>query len=112
MQTQPIVKPDLKAATQSARPISNFIEKHFLHFNAAALVDAAKANDVAIFCYGTVAGGFLSERWLGQAEPAGPLANRSLTKYKLIIDEFGGWADVTTKFFDPDNGIVALVQQQ
>ena len=21
----------------------------------------------------------------------GPLANRSLTKYKLIIDEFGGW---------------------
>ena len=23
-------------------PISQFIEKHFLHFNAAALVDAAK----------------------------------------------------------------------
>ena len=23
-------------------PISHFIEKHFLHFNAAALVDAAK----------------------------------------------------------------------
>ena len=26
----------------SARPISAFLEKHFLHFNAAALVDAAK----------------------------------------------------------------------
>ncbi|XOV91335.1 MAG: deoxyhypusine synthase family protein [Bacteroidota bacterium] len=26
----------------STKPISNFIEKHFLHFNAAALVDAAK----------------------------------------------------------------------
>ncbi|MEM7108614.1 MAG: deoxyhypusine synthase, partial [Bacteroidota bacterium] len=25
------------------RPISSFLEKHFLHFNAAALVDAAKA---------------------------------------------------------------------
>jgi len=25
------------------RPISSFIEKHFLHFNSAALVDAAKA---------------------------------------------------------------------
>ena len=25
------------------KPISNFIEKHFLHFNAASLVDAAKA---------------------------------------------------------------------
>ena len=26
----------------SNRPISSFIEKHYLHFNAAALVDAAK----------------------------------------------------------------------
>lgn len=30
----------------------------------------------------------------------------------FTIDELGGWADVTTKFFDPDNGIVAQVQQQ
>ena len=28
--------------TMSNRPISSFIEKHYLHFNAAALVDAAK----------------------------------------------------------------------
>lgn len=48
-------------------------------------------HDVALFCYGTVAGGFLSERWLGKPEPVGPLENRSLTKYKLIIDDFGGW---------------------
>jgi aryl-alcohol dehydrogenase-like predicted oxidoreductase len=46
---------------------------------------------VGLLCYGTVAGGFLSERWLGAPEPAGPFANRSLTKYKLIIDDFGGW---------------------
>ena len=26
----------------NARPISSFIEKHYLHFNAAALKDAAK----------------------------------------------------------------------
>ena len=49
------------------------------------------ARRVGLLCYGSVAGGFLSDRWLGAAEPAGPLANRSLTKYKLIIDEFGGW---------------------
>lgn len=55
------------------------------------LVAAARAKDVAIFCYGTVAGGFLGERWLGQPEPQAPLENRSLVKYKLIIDEFGGW---------------------
>ncbi len=55
------------------------------------LVAAARNGDIAIYCYGTVAGGFLGERWLGQAEPRAPLENRSLVKYKLIIDEFGGW---------------------
>lgn len=30
----------------------------------------------------------------------------------FTIDELGGWADVTTTFFDPDNGIVAQVQQR
>ena len=30
----------------NTRPISSFIEKHYLHFNAAALVDAAKAYKV------------------------------------------------------------------
>jgi len=47
---------------------------------------------VALLCYGSVAGGFLGDRWLGAAEPAGELENRSLVKYKLIIDDFGGWA--------------------
>jgi aryl-alcohol dehydrogenase-like predicted oxidoreductase len=45
----------------------------------------------ALFCYGTVAGGFLGDRWLSKSEPQHPLENRSLTKYKLIIDDFGGW---------------------
>lgn len=55
------------------------------------LAKAAQANATWIFCYGTVAGGFLGDRWLGQPEPQHPLENRSLTKYKLIIDDFGGW---------------------
>ena len=55
------------------------------------LAAAALAHDVKLLCYGTVAGGFLGDRWLGQTEPEGPLENRSLTKYKLIIDDFGGW---------------------
>ncbi|HET6620419.1 MAG TPA: aldo/keto reductase [Dongiaceae bacterium] len=58
---------------------------------AKKMVDAAIRNNVGLFCYGTVAGGFLGEKWLGAAEPVGPLENRSLTKYKLVIDEFGGW---------------------
>jgi len=55
------------------------------------MVALAKQHDFALLCYGTVAGGFLSDRWLGKLEPEHPLENRSLTKYKLIIDDFGGW---------------------
>lgn len=47
--------------------------------------------EVALLCYGTVAGGFISERWLGRAAPTGAQGNRSLTKYQLIIEDFGGW---------------------
>jgi aryl-alcohol dehydrogenase-like predicted oxidoreductase len=46
---------------------------------------------VHLLCYGSVAGGFLSDRWLGEPEPGAALENRSLVKYKLIIDDFGGW---------------------
>ncbi len=56
-----------------------------------SLAALCAAHRVGLLCYGSVAGGFLSDRWLGAAQPRGPLANRSLTKYKLIIDEFGGW---------------------
>jgi aryl-alcohol dehydrogenase-like predicted oxidoreductase len=58
-------------------------EKTFMNY--------ASRKNVAVFCYGTVAGGFLGERWLDVAEPVAPFENRSLTKYKLIIDDFGGW---------------------
>jgi aryl-alcohol dehydrogenase-like predicted oxidoreductase len=54
------------------------------------LVDLCAARGMRLICYGTLAGGFLSEAWLGKAEPA-DLTNRSLIKYKLIIDDFGGW---------------------
>jgi aryl-alcohol dehydrogenase-like predicted oxidoreductase len=55
------------------------------------LTEVAAETGMQLLCYGTVAGGFLSSRWLGAPEPAEPLANRSLVKYKLIIDDFGGW---------------------
>jgi aryl-alcohol dehydrogenase-like predicted oxidoreductase len=55
------------------------------------LVEFCRERDISLLCYGTVAGGFLSGRWLGKSEPSKKLENRSLTKYKLMIDEFGGW---------------------
>jgi aryl-alcohol dehydrogenase-like predicted oxidoreductase len=54
------------------------------------MIDLCRRHDIALLCYGTVAGGFLSERWVARGEP-GELSNRSLIKYKLIIDDFGGW---------------------
>jgi len=48
-------------------------------------------NGIGLLCYGALAGGFLTDSYLGVPEPHPPLANRSLTKYRLIIDEFGGW---------------------
>ena len=56
------------------------------------LVELCRTRGVGLLAYGTVAGGFLGDRWLDRSEPRGPLENRSLTKYKLIIDDFGGWA--------------------
>jgi aryl-alcohol dehydrogenase-like predicted oxidoreductase len=45
---------------------------------------------IFLLCYGTLAGGFLNERYLGIHEIPVPLENRSLVKYSLIIEEFGG----------------------
>ena len=56
------------------------------------MVGLCQQNGIDLLCYGSVAGGFLSDRWLGAPEPGPHLENRSLTKYKLIIEDFGGWA--------------------
>lgn len=47
-------------------------------------------NGIGIIAFGTVAGGFISERFLGAKEPS-EYATRSNVKYKLVIDDFGGW---------------------
>lgn len=56
-----------------------------------SLTGLCEKEGMHLLCYGTVAGGFFSKRWLGASEPHAPFENRSLVKYKLMIDEFGGW---------------------
>ena len=51
----------------------------------------AVEQNIPFLCYGVVAGGFLSDRYLGVPDPTPPFENRSLTKYRLIIDEFGNY---------------------
>ncbi|POS78672.1 endoribonuclease L-PSP [Diaporthe helianthi] len=52
------------------------------------------SRDVGLLCYGTLLGGFVSEKWLGQPEPADiDTLNWSLRKYLRFIWAAGGWAD-------------------
>ncbi len=55
------------------------------------LVDWAGKHNMQLLCYGSLAGGFLTESWLGKPDPGFSFENRSLIKYRLIIDEFGPW---------------------
>ncbi|NNF36538.1 MAG: aldo/keto reductase [Saprospiraceae bacterium] len=55
------------------------------------LIQLQLDNEISTLCYGVIAGGFLSDRYLGKPSPTPPMENRSLTKYRLIIDEYGGW---------------------
>ena len=67
-----------------------------------SLLDQRASNDMAHLCeergvkilaFGTLAGGFLTERWLDQPEPSmEALPTWSQMKYKRYIDEAGGWA--------------------
>ena len=86
-------RPRLSAIVAAGVPIAS-------HQVQYSVLDRRPANGVAgwcaahgigLLCYGGLAGGFLSERYAGAPDPAQPLENRSLVKYRLIIDEFGGW---------------------
>ena len=46
---------------------------------------------VRLLAYGALAGGFLSDRWLGQPEPY-DVVDWSKSKYKRFVDSIGGWA--------------------
>jgi aryl-alcohol dehydrogenase-like predicted oxidoreductase/enamine deaminase RidA (YjgF/YER057c/UK114 family) len=66
-----------------------------------SLLDRRAAEEMSTFClahgirllaYGTLAGGFLSERWVGAAEPAAAdIADWSKMKYRRFVDAVGGW---------------------
>jgi aryl-alcohol dehydrogenase-like predicted oxidoreductase len=84
----------LKAMAGAGVPLKSMQVQYSLLDDRPGRAMAAEASGlgVALLCYGSLAGGFLSERWLGKPEPQGGFENRSLTKYKLIIDDFGGWS--------------------
>ncbi len=72
--------------------VSNQVQYSVLdHRPERGMVSLCRRQGIALLCYGTVAGGLLSNRHLHAPEPRYPHENRSVTKYKLIVDDFGGW---------------------
>lgn len=57
---------------------------------AGALSEVCAKSGVKLLAYGTLCGGFLSEKWLDQPEPVS-IADWSRSKYKRFIDTAGGW---------------------
>ncbi len=83
----------LRALVEAGFPaVSNVLQYSPLDLRPEKEMAAfCRRQGIALLCYGTLAGGFFDDRWLGEEEPIGPFENRSLIKYKLIIEDFGGW---------------------
>lgn len=62
---------------------------------AGRMSEFCTAEGVRLLAYGTLAGGFLADRWVGQPEPSS-IPDWSKNKYKRFIDAIGGWAALQT----------------
>jgi aryl-alcohol dehydrogenase-like predicted oxidoreductase/enamine deaminase RidA (YjgF/YER057c/UK114 family) len=73
--------------------VSNQVSFSLLDRRAAGEMSAfCLANGVRLLAYGTLAGGLMSERWLGRAEPGkGEIADWSKMKYRRFVEAAGGW---------------------
>lgn len=57
---------------------------------AQELKEVCQKHGVHLLAYGTLCGGFLTDKWLGKTEPEN-IADWSGMKYKRFIDITGGW---------------------
>ena len=57
---------------------------------AGRMTDVCRETGVTLLAYGVLAGGFLTDRWVGQPAPA-HIPDWSKSKYKRFIDAVGGW---------------------
>lgn len=85
----------LRVACASGIPIvSNQVSHSLIDQRASGeMAKVCKEFGVKILAYGTLAGGFFSEKWLGKSEPEFEKeANWSQMKYKRFIEAAGGWS--------------------
>src|SRR5207248_11030865 len=76
------------------RVVSNQVQYSLVDLRPEVrMVEFCRANEIGLLTYGTLCGGLLSERYLGQPQPRwGQLDTASLQKYMQMIDAWGGWA--------------------
>ena len=56
------------------------------------MIQFCQEHNIQLLTYGTLCGGLLSEKYLGQPEPRGSALNTaSLSKYAQMVDVWGGW---------------------
>jgi aryl-alcohol dehydrogenase-like predicted oxidoreductase len=85
----------LKIITSSGiRIVSNQVQFSLIDRRPEVnMVQFCTEHDIKLFAYGTLGGGLLSEKYLGQPEPrTGELNTASLRKYKNMVDAWGGWS--------------------
>jgi len=61
------------------RRVENFLIPHILE------------KEIWLYCYGSLMGWLLSDRYLWKERPQEPLENRSLRKYLRVIDDWANW---------------------
>ena len=72
--------------------VSNQVSFSLLDRRAAEEMSAfCLANGVRLLAYGTLGGGFLTDRWVGASEPTS-IEDWSKSKYKRFIATIGGWS--------------------
>jgi aryl-alcohol dehydrogenase-like predicted oxidoreductase len=80
-------------AEHGIRVVSNQVQYSLIDRRPEVrMVPFCQEHGVQLLTYGTVCGGLLSEKYLGQPEPGyGVLNTASLQKYKQMVDAWGGW---------------------
>lgn len=83
----------LRAALDRGVPIAAVQTQYSLldRRPGGAFAELAQREGVAVLAYGSLAGGLLSRRHLARPDVAADPENRSLVKYRLVVDELGGW---------------------
>src|SRR5262249_50882274 len=80
-------------ADRGIRVISNQVQYSLIDRRPEIrMAPFCRDHGMTLLAYGTLLGGLLSERYLGQPEPRrSDLDTASLQKYKTMIDAWGGW---------------------